>query len=485
MIERIAVESGSYHDSVTLMAVGGEIGRREGVDAALVAMATELNVGLLGDLGFAVPDGATPNDLVIAVRAVDDDTADHALAAATARLAERSSSSGSTAEEAPPPTTAAATRRATAQVALVSTPGASAFVEAVDALRSGLHVVVFSDNVPIDQEQQLKAEAAERDLLLMGPDCGTVVLGGLGLGFANVVRPGPVSLVAASGTGAQQACALLAHADVGVNHVLGVGGRDLSDEIGGASTIRALRMLDDDPATELIGLVVKSATDAVNARIADAVDRLDTPVLHIAADRPGDDLTAGTDRLLERLGVTVPRWPSWVSHQHTSGPGPLRGLFAGGTLCREALTIAEPDIGTLSTNLRSPDLDPATPGHVLLDLGADEMTQGRPHPMIDQLLRLRRLEADAVASDGSVILLDVVLGHGAHPDPASELVPAIAEARQRDAAPAVVVSIIGTPDDPQGLVGQAEALAGAGADVFVSNAEAARHATSLALGVSS
>lgn len=482
MIERVEVERGSYHDSVTLMAVGGELSRRDGIDVALVAMATDLNRELLTDLGFTTPT-ATPNDLVIAVRGVDGPTVDAALTAARALLAERrSATAAGEAIDQPPPTVAAAARRAPAQVALVSTPGPSAFVEAMDALRADLDVVVFSDNVGLGQELALKAEAEHRGRLVMGPDCGTVVLGGLGLGFANVVRPGPVSLVAASGTGAQQVCSLLAHAGVGVSHVLGVGGRDLSDAVGAASTIRALRLLDADPATELIGLVVKSASDDVHGRVAEVVAGLSTPVLHIAADRPGDDLTSGTDRVLEHLGVSVPRWPSWITHDHTPGPGSLRGLFAGGTLCREAVTITEPDIGTLSTNLRDPDLDPATPGHVLLDLGADEMTRGRPHPMIDQLLRLRRLEADAATDECAVILLDVVLGHGAHPDPAAELAPAIADARRSVRAPAVVVSVVGTPDDPQGLDRQAEALAAAGADVFVSNAEAARHAAALALG---
>ncbi|MEM9714269.1 MAG: FdrA family protein, partial [Actinomycetota bacterium] len=371
-------------------------------------------------------------------------------------------------------------------VALVSTPGDAAFTEAMDALRAGLHVVVFSDNVAVEQELALKRFASERELLVMGPDCGTVVLGGAGLGFANVLRPGPVSLVAASGTGAQHVSCLLAQAGVGVSHILGVGGRDLSDEVGAATTVQALRALDADPRTELIGLVAKSASSSVMERIAETVADLSTPVLNVAADRHGDDLTAGADRLIEHVGAQVPRPRVWAGGAAAPRPGALRGLFAGGTLCREALTLAEAEIGTLSTNLRDADLDPATPGHVLLDLGADEMTRGRPHPMIDQLLRLRRLEADAADPATSVLLLDVVLGHGAHPDPAAELAPAIGEARRSRLADGgdlgVVVSIIGTDDDPQGLTRQAEALASVGADVFCSNAEAVRHAVSLALG---
>ncbi|MEO1060182.1 MAG: FdrA family protein [Actinomycetota bacterium] len=485
----VEVHPGSYHDSVTLMAVGGELARRDGVDAALMAMATQLNLDLLAELGFEAPAGAGPGDLVLAVRAADAPTADATAAAAHALLAERAtagSGSGDLLAAPAPPTVAAATKRGRADVALVSTPGEAAFTEAMDALRAGLHVVVFSDNVPIEQEQLLKRTAAERGLLVMGPDCGTVVLGGVGLGFANVVRPGPVSLVAASGTGAQQVSCLLAHAGVGVNHVLGVGGRDLSDEIGAATTAQALRLLDDDPATQLIGLVAKSASSAVLERIAEVTAELTTPVLHVAADRPGDDLTVGTDRLIEHLGTAVPRPASWPGGAGTPEPGALRGLFSGGTLCREALTIAEPEIGTLSTNLHDPGLDLTTPGHLLVDLGADEMTRGRPHPMIDQLLRLRRIEADAADPATSVLLLDVVLGHGAHPDPAAELAPTIGEARRAALADGrelgVVVSVIGTPDDPQGLSRQAEALASVGADVFSSNAEAARHAVTLALG---
>ncbi len=485
----VEVHPGSYHDSVTLMAVGGELARRDGVDAALMAMATELNLGLLSELGVEAPPGAGAGDLVLAVRAADQDTAEATAAAAHDLLARRAApttTGGDLLAAPPPPTVAAAARPGRADVALVSTPGDDAFTEAMDALRAGLHVVVFSDNVPLGQELALKREAAERGLLVMGPDCGTVVLGGAGLGFANVLRRGPVSLVAASGTGAQQVSCLLAQAGIGVAHILGVGGRDLSDEVGAATTVQALRLLDGDPATEVIGLVAKSASAEVLERIAETIATMSTPVLHVAADRPGDDLTAGTDRIIEHLGRPVPRPPRWPGGQGAPAPGALRGLFAGGTLCREALTIAEPEIGTLATNLRDAGLDPAAAGHVLLDLGADEMTRGRPHPMIDQLLRLRRIEADAADPATSVILLDVVLGHGAHPDPAAELAPAIGEARRAALSEgrevAVVVSIVGTLDDPQGLTRQAETLASVGADVFSSNAEAARHAVSLSLG---
>jgi FdrA protein len=424
------------------------------VATVIAAMATELNVGLLARAGFPAPV-AGADDLVVAVRADGDAGADAARAAVERVLTERRPGpGGGRAKEGPALTVeSAARRRPDAGVVVVSVPGPHAAVEALAALRSGRHVMVFSDNVPVEAEVALKREAAERGRLVMGPDCGTAILGGVGLGFANVVVPGPVGLVAASGTGAQQVCCLLDGAGVGVRHVLGVGGRDLSAAVGGASTLAALAALDGDPAVEVIAVVSKPPGPEVARAVERAAAACRTPVV-LALVGPGrPDLTDAAAGIAAAVGATFPEPGSWGADDVRARPGPILGLFTGGTNCAEAQAV----IG-----------DPP-PGSRLVDLGDDEFTAGRPHPMIDPAAVAERLAAEAPAT--GVVLLDVVLGHGAHPDPAAVLAPAIAAAR--DGGAAVVAALVGTTGDPQGLDRQARALTAAGAAVHRSNARAA------------
>lgn len=488
MTTHVDVRRGSYHDSVTLLQVSRDVAALDGVTDALVAMATDLNLSILDDLGFTRPE-ATPNDLVIAVRAADEEAVGAAVAAVDHALAASGGGSPGDGFEAPPPRTmAAAARRADADLALVSVPGEHAFVEAMDALRAGLHVMVFSDNVPVDQEVALKAEGRRRGLLVMGPDCGTAVVAGVGLGFANVVRPGPVGVVAASGTGAQQLCCLLDAADVGVSHVLGVGGRDLSAAVGGVATHQALAALDADPATGLIVVLSKPPDPEVADAVRGAADACATPV-EIGFVGPGErDLTAVADAVAAQLGHPTGAQRRWDPAEPPAPvAGELRGLFSGGTLCDEAMVIAAAELGPIRSNIPlqpswALDGDDAD-GHLLLDLGEDEWTRGRPHPMIDHSLRVARIARESERPGSATLLLDVVLGHGADADPAAVLAPAISDARGTAAARgdrlAVVVSLCGTRDDPQGLERQAEALVAAGVVVRQSNAEAAREAVRL------
>lgn len=463
--ELVEIRTGAYHDSVTLMRAGRRLAERPGVTAALTAMATALNVDLLTEMGFTPPRGARPDDLLVAIRADGPESLAAARATVDELLAPRSADRGAFGAPPPPRTTGSAARRAEATVALVSVPGPYAFAEAMDALDAGLNVMVFSDNVPVEHELALKETAARRDLLVMGPDCGTAVIGGVGLGFANVVRPGRIGLIAASGTGAQQVMSLLDEAGAGVSHVLGVGGRDLSAEVSGRSTLQALRALDADPATELIVVVSKPPAPGVGDLIRSAARRLHTPVRFGLLGESGDDLTKVAEDTLAAAGLAVPTWPSWTPSRtvREARPGPVRGLFAGGTLCAEAALIAS-------------GLSGAAP-HEMTDLGDDEYTRGRAHPMIDPTLRLERLAAATTGGASGAVLIDVVLGHGAEPDPAASLVPVI----ERAEVP-VVVSLCGTAGDPQGRDRQAETLAAAGAAVFASNAAATRHAVSLAGG---
>ena len=490
MSSHLELRPGTYRDSVSLMLVSRAVGGEPGVERALVAMATELNLDLLAGMGFTAPAGATPNDLVIAIAAADADALANARARLDAELAGVGAGHGQPGGfgAAPAPRTIGTAVKAVkavkaggAALALVSTPGRHAFVDAFDALEAGASVLLFSDNVPVEQEIRLKSEAGRRGLLVMGPDCGTAVVGGVGLGFANVVRPGPVGLVAASGTGAQEVMCLLDAAGVGVSHCLGVGGRDLSEAVGAASTLTALDLLDADPGTELILIVSKPAAPQVAEKVRAHAAAMSTPVVFALLGEGQPDLTAAVESALAALGRPVPNpWPSWGADPSTSTTqGHLRGLFSGGTLCDEAMVIAAAALGPIASNIPlRPDwalpADLRATGHTMIDFGDDQLTQGRAHPMIDGTLRLERLAAEAADPGCAVVLLDVVLGHAAHADPATELAPGIKAARE--AGRDVVVSLCGAADDPQGLDRQAGALLAAGAAVFLSNAEAARYA---------
>lgn len=481
----VEVRPGAYADSVTLLQVSRTVQGLPGVASAQVAMATPLNLDVLTQMGFSVPAEATPNDMVVAIRldeGAGGDALDQALdgVAEALRAAATAPASGA-AEEAPPRTTGAALRTAGPDaLVLVSVPGASATVEAMDALESGHDVMVFSDNVPVAEEIALKQAAAERGLLVMGPDCGTAVVDGLGLGFANAVSPGPVGIVAASGTGCQQLLALLDHAGVGVAGALGVGGRDLSAEVGGLSTKTALGRLDQDSAVELIVLVSKPPADEVAASIREYAESLETPVEFALLGAGQPDLTAAAERVLERLGHPVPSWP--VSGAATAGSGGLlRGLFVGGTLCDEAMLLAAAELGPIHSNIPlAPELalsgDLLTDHHSMIDFGDDSLTAGRAHPMIDPTLRLEQLARAGADEQTGCVLLDVVLGHGAEDDPAALLAPAITALRP---GLPVVVACVGTSTDPQDLSRQCAALAEAGAEVHLSNANATRRAIEL------
>ncbi|MFI6581406.1 FdrA family protein [Embleya sp. NPDC050493] len=472
------------------MQVSRSVSAVDGVTKALVAMATELNVGLLAGMGFDTPDGAGPNDLIVAIRADDEDALRRAREVLEEALV--SSTGGGTgigsAAGVPPRTIRTAAGAVPgASLALISVPGPHAFAEAMDALEADLDVLIFSDNVPVEQEIRLKDVGRERGLLVMGPDCGTALVGGVGLGFANSVRPGPIGIVAASGTGSQELMCLLHAAGSGVSHCLGVGGRDLSEAVGARSTRQALAMLDADPATELIVVVSKPPADSVAAEVERYAATLTTPVQLAFLGQGRDDLTAAATKALAAIGHAGVQDRVWrPEHAAPTRTGALRGLFCGGTLCDEAMIIAADRLGPIASNipLRADWALPAdlhTAGHLMIDFGDDGLTAGRPHPMIDPSLRLERLAEELADPACAVVLLDVVLGHGAHPDPAADLAEVLRAAGPN--APTVLISLCGTDLDPQDLEAQARTLTAAGAEVHLSNAEAARRAVAIVEGL--
>jgi FdrA protein len=462
--ERVIVRRGAYYDSVTLMLVSRAAAGEDGAEEVAVGMATPLNLELLAGQGFAVDEGIGPNDLVIAVRARDEAAADAAVAAVDRELAAKGAAPPAAAERPAARSLASAARRdPELSVAFLSIPGEHVAAEAAAALEAGLHVFCFSDGVSLDVEAALKRRAIERGLLFMGADCGTAVIDGVALGFANAVERGPVGIVGASGTGIQEVTCLLDAAGIGISHAIGVGGRDLSAEVGGVMMRRGLELLAGDDGTEAIVAISKPPAPDVAAALEAAAAAAGKPVvLAFLGDDGGSSgsLEAAAARAASLAGAALPRFEAEL--RRPPAPGDVRGLYSGGTLCAEAAAI----VGRGE----------------FVDFGADEYTRGRAHPMIDPSLRIEALTAAARAPGVAVVLLDVVLGYGAHADPAAELAPVIADALAARADLHVIVALCGAAGDPQGLDRQRERLEGAGAVVTRSNAQAARLAVEAAGG---
>ncbi len=492
--DHVELRSGIYRDSVRLLQISADALDLPGVQRALVAMATPLNLDLLTGLGFLVPAGATPGegDLLVAVRADDEDAGVAAVAAIDRELARSPAApaGGSVAGAPRPATLGRAVRAGGAGLAVISVPGPYVVPEAVDALRAGADVFVFSDGVSLEDEAALKRLADGLGRLVMGPDCGTASLAGVGIGFANKVPDGPVGIVAASGTGAQHLACLLAASGVGVRHIIGVGGRDLHAAVGATSTLRAMRLLDADPAVSLIVVLSKPPAPEVAAAVrAAAAGELGTPVRFGLLGDGQPDITALAAEVVAAVGGVVAPPQRWLRPEVLPIPDArVCGLFAGGTLASEAASVlraagrgpvglgalAGLDDGPLPVALARAIT--TTGADVVVDLGDDLLTAGRPHPMIDPGLRLDLLDELATTRPG-VVLVDVVCGIGAHLDPAAGLEPVIR--RLVDGGHAVVVTLVGADADPQRPGEVAERLHAAGAQVLASNAEAARLACSL------
>jgi FdrA protein len=513
--QRILVLRDRYVDSVVQMAASRAMMDLDGVEWAAAAMGTPANVETLAGRGFDLTGvEVTANDCFLAVQAPSDglgDAAlDDALDAGEATLSGGSGGgarAGSDAPERPRSFTEAVDALdGAANLAIVSVPGDYAALEAHKALSAGLHVLLFSDNVSLDEEVELKERAEALGLLVMGPGAGTAMLARTGLGFANVVdtaagtdtRPG-VGVVAAAGTGAQEVMALLDRGGARVTAVIGVGGRDLSETVGGRMARSGLRAFGADPGTDAVLLVSKPPSEAVaRAVLAEAGGKpavaaligLAEPVATPDGVRLASTLEGGATTMLSALGLPSLDLDGGLRAAVTDAVAALpaertlvRGLFSGGTLCYEALVILSGILGPVYSNtpIRKGWGLPAPAGaHVCLDLGEEEFTKGRPHPMIDPEARIEHLRVEGARPDVAVVLLDVVLGYGAHDDPAGRLAPVCAEIRAGGRGPAVVAYVLGTDGDPQGLAGQRATLEAAGCIVPPTAGRAALAAAALA-----
>jgi FdrA protein len=500
-VSSLRVYAGAYRDSLLLLSASRSMREGEGVEWATAAMAAPATVDDLAAGGFPRGDldGADANDLVLAVRAADAEIAGAALdRGRTVLFAEGAPGAGDAPADRARRTVADALAQLPgANVAVVSVPGRYAGLAAHQALSSGLHVLLFSDNVPVDEEVALKQRASTLSRLVMGPGAGTAVLGGVGLGFANAVRRGPVGVVAAAGTGAQEVMTLLDRWEIGVSHVIGVGGRDLSARVGGRMAADAVRALDADPGTEAILLVSKPPDPGVAAEVVAQARQTPITAACVGMTASGGRLAGavlartleeGAVRVAGQLGRPVPELAPGLAGAVASAVRGLdgartavRGFFTGGTLCYEAQVILRELLGAVYSNipLHAGHGLPAPPGaHVCLDLGEEEFTQGRPHPMIDPAARREILQERALGPDVAVVLLDVVLGYGSHRDPAGVIAGTCAEIVAGGTA--VVAYVLGTRADPQGYDAQRAKLADAGVVVTETAARAAAAAAAIA-----
>ncbi|CAA7600946.1 Succinate-CoA ligase (ADP-forming) [Acididesulfobacillus acetoxydans] len=500
MKEKIIVQANRYADSVTLMLVSQRVQQLPGIEAALVGMGSPLNLDVLQTLDFQEEISAGANDLIIALRGRDDDAVQNALDQMEALMRVQGTSSSGQAEERPKSLVQALAKQK-GNLALISVPGVYAPREARKALEQNLHVMLFSDNVSLADEVELKKLAHSRELLLMGPDCGTAILNGVPLAFANVVRRGVIGIVAASGTGAQEVSVQIDRMGQGVSQAIGTGGRDLHEAVGGIMMLDGIEALRQDPETKVIVVVSKPAAPAVAAKVLRALSESGKPSVLCVIESKGGirgnaEVTVARN-LLETAqkavqlagGAAIPQKSADQAEIYgfASALRPeqkyVRGLFSGGTLCDEAMAILSEKLGLIYSY---GPLDPAgqlpDPNksfqNTVLDLGDDFFTVGRPHPMIDLTLRKQRIIEEAKDPEVAVILLDVVLGYGAHPDPAGELVPVLVEARGKAAGGSggsvvFVAYVCGTAGDPQDYNKQVKALQEAGVRVFASNVEAA------------
>jgi succinyl-CoA synthetase alpha subunit len=487
-----------YRDSVSLMQLSASLGKLPGIEQAAAVMATPANLDLLRAAGLmGAPLAASPNDLLLAVRGRSSASLESALAAALAALDKPPERSGGVgpAAMAPRSLQMGIEQVPQANLALISVPGEYAAAEARKALRLGLNVMLFSDNVALADEVALKREARSRGLLVMGPDCGTAVVDGVPLGFANAVRRGAIGVVGASGTGMQQVTSLVHRRGSGISQAIGTGGRDLHRDVGGITMLQGLERLARDPDTKVIVLISKPPAPDVAKAVLDSARRARKPVVvnFVGVAQADAEAALFFARTLEEaanaaVALSKGRKPGRVKLSAPKRPAIklktrqryIRGLYSGGTFCYEACALL-PDAWSNAPVEASRKMKDAwkSQGHTVVDLGDDLFTRGRPHPMIDHRLRNERLVAEAADPEVAVILFDVVLGYGAHPDPAAEMLPALAAARKKNRSVAFVASVCGTDEDPQGLGRQESALRAAGVLLAESNARAVMLASAL------
>lgn len=509
MASGFVIRPNQYYDSVFLMMISRRISDAPGVEQNAVVMGSDTNKKLLADIGFqdAQINAARPNDLIVVLTADTEQIVNGVLDGLDEYLQGGAQgaavSSLHTLED-------GLAAKPNANLVAISVPGEYAAAEARKALESGLNVFLFSDNVSLDDELELKRLASEKNLLVMGPDCGTSLIGGVGVGFANVVRRGSIGVISASGTGLQEFTSQIHNAGFGISHGIGTGSHDLSDQIGGLTTLAALDALEADPQTKVIALISKPPGRETLAKLGKRLEDCTKPVIgcflgvrgEIAAGASfqradliddavrlairqidGESLSARDQFTPGELEGISREADSWLPQQKY-----VRGLFAGGTFCYQSQQIFR-DVGipVYSNSPLNPEYGMTNPDqsieHSFVDMGDDRYTVGKPHPMIDGTMRKRRILTEGNDPQVAILLLDIILGYDSSTDPVGEVLGAISEAKQmagkRGGVLTVVASICGTEGDPQGLDQQTRMLRESGVIVFPSNVIASHYCAAL------
>jgi FdrA protein len=466
---------GTFQDSVTLMVVSRDLSAMPDVNRVSVMMGTPANKAVYRETGLwhSVLEEATPNDLCIVFDSEDTDpaVATRMAAMVTQRLQEQARSKRQAGYPVVRTWRRARQLMPEANLALISLAGHYVLGPTRQALEDGCHVMLFSDNVSLEDELELKTLARSKGLLVMGPDCGTAIVNKVPLAFANRIPDGPIAIVGAAGTGIQEITSQIANRGGGITHALGLGGRDLAVQVGGISALTALGFVAADPASRVVAFVSKPPAAKVKARVLEDMLKLGKPIVVLfLGERParrqqGNVHFAQTLDEVAALAVDIAQADARVHELPTvSGKG-ICGLYTGGTLAAEAGFLLAESLGLQMDKAHEEGFMLRTGQHRVIDLGDDVYTRGRPHPMIDPSLRSEMIRKLAQEPSVGVLMLDVVLGFGAHADPASEVAQAVSDMRaaRGDHAPIVVIATMtGTRDDPQDLGEQAQKLESAG-----------------------
>jgi FdrA protein len=492
MTVQVVIKPNTYFDSVSLMSLSTKANQVEGVEQAIIAMGTEMNKGVIRNVGLMTPEveEAKTSDLMIVVKAATDELCENAFVSINELLTKKNTSTGKS-EVKYSTISSAAQSIPEANLAVISVNGAYAAREAKKALENDLHVMLFSDNVSIEEEIELKKFAHEKGLLMMGPDCGTAILGNVGLAFANAVRKGEIGIVGASGTGSQEISVRIHDFGGGITQLIGTGGRDLSEEVGGIMMLDGIKALDEDEATKVIVLVSKPPAPSVEEKILDQIKQCKKPVVvwFIGGDeekitKAGGHfakmskeaalkavLLAGADESkINKRALNIPLIEE-VRAKLTPEQKYIRGLFCGGTLCDEAMYAAMEKFDNVYSNIQKNadyllEDNNVSKEHTFIDFGDDEFTKGKPHPMIDPSTRIERFKQEAKDPSVGVIVMDFVLGFGSHEDPVGVMLPAIIEAKQLAEQEGrhleILGYVLGTDLDYQNFDEQVEKLIAAG-----------------------
>ncbi len=493
------VKKNNYQDSINLMLLTNEVSSLEGVNKSSVMMGTEANKEVFETSGLLTEEAsaASPADMVIVLDVTDESVIERALKTVETFLSDLSVKKEKSGISVASSLEQALDILPDANLALFSIPGEYAAEEMMKALQAGLNVFSFTDNVALSDEVKLKQYAHENGLLMMGPDCGTGIISGIPLAFTNAVRSGNIGIVGASGTGIQEVSTIIDRLGGGVVHAIGTGGRDLGEAVGAITVKDSLVALENYEPVDVIVLISKPPAPAVRDEVVNLLHNLKKPVVAVFIGEEPDHHEQGVylaHTLEETAQIAVDLAKNLEVKQNYQEElandvadvlpesSTVKGLYSGGTLGSEAAMLISKALN-LGKLIHEDGYVLKANGYEIVDYGDDMYTQGRPHPMIDPATRIEAIKSIGSQLDTGVILLDVVLGYGSHPDMAGALAPAIREVKDRAASEGrqlyFVASVCGTRQDPQNYDASVETLKNAGVLVETSNAKAVRLALKL------